>query len=340
MHPYPTHMSAIAIENEKGDADALHLRNTTVPVPGSHEILVRVAAAGVNRPDVWQRLGSYPPPPGASTILGLEVAGEVVAVGADAGRWRVGDRVAALLSGGGYAEYVTVDARHALPLPSGPNGTLDFVQAAALPETVFTVFANVFEAGRLRAGETLMVHGATSGIGATAIAMARAAGAKVIATSRNAEKADIATRQLGADLSIDTSNQDFAEIATRAGGVDVILDMVGGNYFVKNLASLKRGGRLVQISFQAGDTVQANLRPIMVKNLTVTGSTLRARSAEEKARLAAQVEAIVWPWIAMGTVTPRISRIFPLGEASKAHRFLESGEHVGKVVLVTSKTPL
>lgn len=323
-------MTAIAIEGGKGAASALHAVQVPTPRPGPGEILIRVAAAGVNRPDILQRLGVYPPPPGASLTLGLEVAGEVAAVGEGAGRWGVGDRVTALLGGGGYAEYAVVDARHALPAPEG----LSWAEAAALPETVFTVFTNAWEGGRLQVGETLLVHGATSGIGVTAIQMAGAFGARVIATGRGAEKAARA-RELGADLAIDALAEDFAAAVKAAGGADVVLDMVGGGYFPKNLEAMNPGGRLVHIAFQAGAVVEANLQQIMMKRLTVTGSTLRGRPADEKARLSAEVERVVWPWIASGAVRPPIDAVFPLAEAAAAHAHLEGGAHVGKVVLTT-----
>jgi len=241
----------------------------------------------------------------------------------------VGDKVCALLGGGGYAEYAVCDARHALPIPEG----LDYVQAAALPETVFTVFANVFEHGSLKSGETLMVHGATSGIGTTAIQMAKAAGAKVIATSRGAGKAAEALK-LGADVSIDVTAEDFAEVAKAQGGVDVILDMVGGDYFAKGLDSIRTGGRIVYIATQAGGEVSLPIFRLMMKRALVTGSTLRPRDADEKARLAAAIEAQVWPWIAAGKLTPQIDKTFPLTEAAAAHAYLEGGSHVGKVMLI------
>jgi putative PIG3 family NAD(P)H quinone oxidoreductase len=280
----------------------------------------------VNRPDLIQRLGMYPPPPGAPQTLGLEVAGEVARAG---GRWQVGDKVCALLGGGGYAEYAVCDARHALPIPEG----LSFEEAASLPETVFTVYANVFEHGGLKSGETLMVHGATSGIGVTAIQMGKAAGAKVIATARGAEKAQAALK-LGADVAVDATTEDFAEAAKREGGVDVILDMVGGDYFAKDLDALKTGGRIVFIAAQGGGDVTLPVFRLMQKRAVVTGSTLRPRHADEKARLAAEIERVVWPWIAAGKVKPQIDATFPLEDAAKAHAHLEGGSHVGKVVLV------
>ena len=319
-------MTAITVEGGRGPAENLKAASIPRPVPGPGQILIKVHAAGVNRPDLAQRIGAYPPPPGAPETLGLEVAGEVLVA---AGRWKVGDKVCALLGGGGYAEYAICDARHALPIPAG----LDYVQAAALPETVFTVFANVFEHGGLKSGETLMVHGATSGIGTTAIQMAKAAGAKVIATSRGAGKAAEALK-LGADVSVDVITQDFAEIAKAQGGVDVILDMVGGDYFAKGLDSIRTGGRIVYIATQAGGEVALPIFKLMLKRALVTGSTLRPRDADEKARLAAAIEATVWPWIAAGKLTPQIDKTFPLTEAAAAHAYLEGGSHVGKVMLI------
>jgi putative PIG3 family NAD(P)H quinone oxidoreductase len=318
-------MTAIAIEGGKGPAQALHAIEAPRPAPGPGEILIKVAAAGVNRPDLLQRMGFYPPPPGAPATLGLEVAGEVVA---GAGRWKAGDKVCALLGGGGYAEYAVVDARHALSIP----GHLDLIHAAALPETVFTVFANVFEHGALKAGETLLVHGGTSGIGTTAIAMAKAAGAKVIATGRGADKKAKAL-ELGADIAVDAKAEDFAEVVKAAGGADVVLDMVGASYFDKNLDALNTGGRIVYIASLGGSTLEAPVMKIMQKRAVITGSTLRPRSADEKARLAAEVERVVWPWVAAGQLTPIVDATFPLAEAAKAHAHLEAGEHVGKVVL-------
>lgn len=321
-------MTAIAVEGGRGPAENLKAQTIARPQPGPGQILIKVEAAGVNRPDLAQRIGAYPPPPGAPETLGLEVAGEVV-VGA--GRWKAGDKVCALLGGGGYAQYAVVDARHALPIPPG----LSALEAAALPETVFTVFANVFEHGALKAGETLMVHGATSGIGTTAIQMAKAAGAKVIATGRGAGKAAQALK-LGADVSVDVTTEDFAEVAKANGGVDVILDMVGGDYFAKGLDALKTGGRIVFIAAQGGGEVALPIFRLMMKRAVVTGSTLRPRDADEKARLAAAVEQTVWPWIAAGQLKPQIDKTFPLVEAGAAHAYLEGGAHVGKVMLVAA----
>src|SRR5665213_990432 len=261
-----TTMTAIAVKGGKGAAEALEAVRIDRPTPGSGEIAIAVKAAGVNRPDILQRLGFYPPPPGAPATLGLEVAGEVAH---GAGRWKTGDRVCALLCGGGYAQFAVCDARHTLPIPGG----LDFTQAAGLPETVFTVYANVFEHGALKAGETFMVHGATSGIGVAAIQMAKAAGARVIATARGVGKAAQALG-LGADVAVDTTSEDFEAVARAQGGVDVILDMVAGPYFPKNLEALNTGGRLVHIASQGGGTVELQIGKMMQKRLVITGSTL------------------------------------------------------------------
>lgn len=321
-------MTAIEVEGGKGPPEAMHPVQRPTPVPKAGEVLIRVAAAGVNRPDLIQRRGFYPPPPGSPDTMGLEVSGEVAAPGEGAPRWAVGDHVTALVGGGGYAEYCVADARHALPTPRG----LSAEEAAGLPETCFTVYANVFEGGGLKAGETFMVHGATSGIGVTAIQMAKAAGARVIATGRGADKA-AAARGFGADVAVDASAENFAAVAQAEGGVDVILDMVGGDYTARNLASLKPGGRLVLIAFQAGATAEIDLAAVMRNRLTITGSTLRPRSADEKARLAAEIERVVWPWVEAGKLKTVIDRVFPLSQAGAAHAYLEAGAHVGKVVL-------
>ena len=319
-------MTAIAIRGGHGAADALHAVQVPVPAPKPGEVVIRVSAAGINRPDLLQREGHYPPPPGASETLGLEVAGDIVVA---AGRWKVGDRVCALLGGGGYAEYAVADARHVLPIPAG----IELIQAAALPETVFTVYANVFEHGALKAGERLLVHGATSGIGVTAIQMAKAAGATVLATTRGVMKATQAS-MLGADMAVDTLTQDFGAIARETGGIDVSLDMVGAPYFDATLEALNTGGRIVYIAAQGGPVLQVPISALMRKRAVITGSTLRPRSADEKARLAAEVERVVWPWITSGLVVPIIDRSFPLAQAAEAHAYLERGQHTGKVVLV------
>ncbi|MEQ7327541.1 NAD(P)H-quinone oxidoreductase [Xanthomonas campestris] len=320
-----TTMTAIAIRNGKGDADALHAVEQARPQPAPGQVLIRVHAAGINRPDLLQRGGHYPPPPGAPETLGLEVAGEVVVA---AGRWKVGDRVCALLGGGGYAQYAAVDARHVLPVPEG----MTLVQAAALPETIFTAYANLFEHGRLAAGEWLLLHGATSGIGVTAIQLAKAAGAHVLATARSAGKAAQA-RELGADVAIDSTTESFVAAAKAHAGVDVALDMVGASVFADTLEALNPRGRIVYIASQAGATLEVPIPLLMRKQAIITGSTLRPRNADEKARLAAEVERVVWPWIAQGKVRVLIDQCFPLAEAAAAHRYLEQGSHLGKVVL-------
>ena len=324
----PERMTAIAIDGGKGPPEALKAVQIPTPSPAAGQILIRVAAAGINRPDLIQRMGFYPPPPGSPETMGLEVAGVVAALGEGVTRWREGDAVTALLGGGGYAEYAVAYAGHALPTPKG----LDDVHAAGLPETVFTVYANVFEHGALKAGETLLVHGATSGIGVAAIQMAKAAGARVIATGRGAAKAAEAKR-LGADIAVDVTAEDFEQIAKDAGGVDVVLDMVAGPYFAKNLEALKIGGRIVHIAAQGGGTVELPIGKMMQKRAVITGSTLRPRDPAEKSRLAAEVERVVWPWIEAGKVKAIINRTFPLAEAGKAHAYLEAGDLVGKVVL-------
>ena len=321
-------MRAISIRGGKGSADDLFVESMPVPGPGPGQLLVRVRAAGVNRPDIFQRAGFYPPPPGAPATLGLEAAGEVAAVGDGVTRWRVGDRVTALLGGGGYAEYALVDARHALPVTAG----LDFIHAAALPETVFTVWSNVFERGQLQSGEVLLVHGANSGIGVTAIQLAKAAGARVFATARGEAKAQQA-RDIGADIVIDAAAGDWAVGIKVAGAVDVVLDMVGASYFERNLDVLSPDGRLVVIATLTGHEVQLNLRQLMLKRLTVSASTLRPRHADEKARLARAIEDSVWPWIEAGAVKVPVDRTFPLEQAGAAHAWLESGSQFGKVVL-------
>ena len=321
-------MTAVAVRGGKGPPESLIAVEAAIPTPQRGQILIRVRAAGVNRPDVLQRLGFYPPPPGAPETLGLEVAGEIAALGPAAGRWRVGDKVTALLPGGGYAEYAVADARHALPIPKG----LGFVEAASLPETVFTVWANLFDIAHLRAGETCLIHGGTSGIGVTAIQMAKAAGARVITTGRGADKAAQALT-LGADRAIDSSAQDWAAVVQAEGGTDVVLDMVGGPYTPLNIGVMKPGGRLVQIAVLGGLKAEVDLSQIMRKRLVLTGSTLRPRPADDKARLAKAVEQTVWPWIEQGKVRCIIDSAFPLAEAAKAHARIDSDKHFGKIVL-------
>jgi putative PIG3 family NAD(P)H quinone oxidoreductase len=305
----------------------LSLGQAEIPAPRQGEILIRVRAAGVNRPDLMQRAGLYPPPPGAPATLGLEAAGEVAALGEGVSRWRVGDQVTALLPGGGYAEYALAPEGSALPIPKG----LSLIEAAALPEAALTVWANVFEAGALQLGETFLVHGGASGIGTTAIQMAKAHGARVFATAGDMDKCALCER-LGA-RAINYRSADFVDVLRAAGGADVVLDMVGGPYVQKNLDVLNMRGRLVMIAFLQGPQVELNLMRLMLKRLTLTGSTLRARPDEEKARLAREVEREVWPWIEAGKFKPVIDSTFPLAEAEAAHQRMHLGAHAGKIVL-------
>jgi NADPH2:quinone reductase len=322
----------IAIEiSRPGDPDVLVPVERPRPSPASGEILIKVAAAGVNRPDVFQRRGRYPPPPGASDIPGLEVSGVVEDLGAEAGIFRLGDAVCALVAGGGYAEYCTAPAPQCLPAPRG----LDLVSAAAIPETFFTVWTNVFERGRLHAGESLLVHGGSSGIGTTAIQLARAAGARVFATAGSPTKC-AACERLGAERAIDYRREDFVAVArelTAGRGVDVILDMVGGDYFGRNIDLLALEGRLVEIATLQGGKAELNIQTIMQRRLTVTGSTLRARPVAEKGAIARAVHEHVWPLIEAGAVKPIIHATFPLRDAAEAHRVMESSAHIGKLVL-------
>ncbi|WKT61761.1 NAD(P)H-quinone oxidoreductase [Microbulbifer thermotolerans] len=316
---------------EYGGPEVLQLSEGEKPRPAVGEVLIKVAAAGVNRPDIVQRKGLYPPPPGASPIPGLEVAGEVVAVGEGAARWHVGDRVCALTNGGGYADYVTVPAGQCLPVPQG----LAPVEAAALPETFFTVWSNVFDRGRLQAGEVFLVHGGSSGIGTTAIQLASQFGARVFATAGSDEKCR-ACESLGAERAINYRAEDFVEVvraATDERGADVILDMVGGDYIARNMKAAAMDGRIVNIAYLQGAKVQVNMLPVMLKRLILTGSTLRPRSAEEKAAIAQALEEKVWPLIEKGKIRPQVYATFPLPEAAEAHRLMESGAHVGKIVL-------
>jgi len=327
----PTSMTYIA-HGAGGGPEVLVPATGPLPEPRADEVLIRVLAAGVNRPDIQQRSGSYPPPPGASPIIGLEVAGEVVAAGPDAAPWRVGDRVCALTNGGGYAEYCAAPAPQCLPWPQG----FDAIRAAALPEVFFTVWANLFGHGRLAAGETVLVHGGTSGIGVTAIQLAKAFGATVIATAGSAEKVQ-ACRELGADAAIDYRAQDFVEEVKRltdGGLVDVVLDMVGGGYFQRNLRCLRMDGRLVLIAMLGGNIAEkADLLPIMLRRLTVTGSTMRPRTTAQKGAIAAELRARAWPLLEAGRCAPPIFKVFPLAEAAEAHRLMESSQHIGKIML-------
>jgi NADPH:quinone reductase len=309
--------------------EPLRIGEIATPAPGPHEILIKVAAAGVNRPDLMQRAGLYPPPPGAPVTMGLEVAGTVTATGSAVTRWREGDAVTALLGGGGYAEYALADEGSALRTPKG----VSMEEAAGLPETVFTVWANVFEAGALKPGETFLVHGGASGIGTAAIQMAKAHGARVFATAGDAAKVALCER-LGAERGINYKTEDFESVLRGAGGVDVILDMVAGPYTQKNLDILNDGGRCVLIAFLQGPTVpNLNLMRILLKRLTLTGSTLRSRPLPEKARLAAAVEKHVWPWIEAGKVKTVIDHVFALDDAEAAHARMTAGVNAGKIIL-------
>ncbi len=315
-----------------GGPEVMHLARGPKPEPQAGELLIRVMAAGVNRPDVQQRKGLYPPPPGASPVLGLEVAGEVAAAGPEATGFEVGDRVCALVNGGGYAEFCTAPDVQCLPWPSG----YDAIRAAALPETYFTVWANLFGLGRLRAGEIALVHGGTGGIGLTAIQLARAFGARVFATAGSAEKCE-ACRRYGAEQAINYREEDFLESVRRftdKRGVDVVLDMVGAPYTSRNLRALAKDGRLVQIAFMQGSKADGlDLMPIMLKRLTVTGSTMRPRTTEEKGAIARALREKVWPALDQGRCGPVIYAVFPLADAAKAHSLMESSDHIGKIVL-------
>ncbi|WNJ91865.1 NAD(P)H-quinone oxidoreductase [Bosea sp. 685] len=330
MTALPQTMTAIGFE-APGGPEVLQAQKRPLPQPGRGEVLVAVAAAGINRPDVLQRLGGYAPPPGASDIPGLEIAGTIVALGEGASRFKLGDMICGLVAGGGYAEYAVVHESNALPVPAG----LSLIEAAAIPETYFTVWTNVFQRGRLQAGESFMVHGGTSGIGTTAIQLAKAFGATVLATAGSTEKCQ-ACRNLGADHTINYREQDFvaaAKEATGGRGVDLILDMVGGDYINRNYDAAAESGRIVQIAFLNGPKAEVDYRRLMMKRLTHTGSTLRPRSIAEKAGIAAELEAKVWPLIEAGRCKPVIHATFPLTEAAAGHALMESNAHIGKIVL-------
>ena len=329
MAALPSTMTAIGIK-AAGGPDMLVRQERPVPVPGDGEILVKVAAAGVNRPDVMQRMGLYPPPPGAPDIPGLEIAGEVVALGSGVRRWKIGDRLMALVVGGGYAEYCVAHEGHALPV-SG----LSMIEAAAVPETFFTVWHNAFERGGLKSGETLLIHGGSSGIGTAAIQLAKSFGARVITTAGSEEKC-AACRNLGADVAINYRTEDFVaatKAATGDKGAEVIVDMVGGDYIARNYEAATVEGRIVQIAFQGSPKANVDFRRIMLKRLHHTGSTLRARSVADKAAIARAVEENVLPLIVAGKVKPVIYKTFPLNAAAAAHELMEASTHIGKIVL-------
>ena len=326
----PTEMTAIAI-SEPGGPEVLTPITLPVPSPGEGEALIKVHAAGINRPDVFQRMGFYPPPPGAPDTPGLEVAGEVVALGPNAGKFALGDRLCALVAGGGYADYCVVQTAAALPIPQ----SISFVEAAAIPETFFTVWTNVFDLGGLKPGDQFLVHGGTSGIGTTAIMLAKEFGATVYATAGSAEKCQ-AMIDLGVDRAINYRDEDFVAIvkdATGGKGVDLILDMVGGDYIPRNLQSLAFKGRLVFIAFLGGSKVEADFMQVMLKRLTITGSTLRARAVDEKAQIADSLVEKVWPLLDQGKIKPVIYKTFPLAQAADGHALMESSTHIGKIVL-------
>ncbi|AVA14487.1 MULTISPECIES: NAD(P)H-quinone oxidoreductase [unclassified Sphingopyxis] len=330
MTSLPASMTAIAIR-EPGGPEVLVPETRPLPQPGPDEVLIRVAAAGVNRPDVLQRMGFYPPPPGASDLPGLEVAGTVAAIGPGGDPELLGQAVCALVAGGGYAEYCIAPAGSCLPVPAG----FSMEEAAALPETVFTVWHNLFERGWVKDGETVLVHGGTSGIGTTAIGLCKLFDIRIAVTCGSAEKC-AAARALGADLAIDYSTEGYVEAVkafTDGKGVDVVLDMVGGDYVPRNLACLADDGRHVSIAFQRGATAQVDISSLMRRRQTMTGSTLRARSASFKAALADEIHRTLWPQLAEGGWKPAMDRRFPLAEAAAAHARMQAGEHVGKIVL-------
>ena len=321
-------MKAIGIKTP-GGPEVLQLAELPVPKPVRGQVLVKVHGAGVNRPDILQRQGGYPPPPGAPATPGLEIAGEVVGLGEGVARYGIGDKVCALVPGGGYAQFCVVAEDNALPVPPG----FSMIEAAAIPETYFTVWTNVFDRARLQAGETILIHGGSSGIGTTTIQLAKAFGSKVVVTAGSDEKC-AECLSLGADVAINYRSQDFVEeLKSRNLAPDVILDMVGGDYVGRNLRCIAMNGRIVNIAFQKGAKVEVDLLPVMLKRLTLTGSTLRPRSVAEKADIAGSLEAKVWPLFAAGKCKPVIFKTFPLAEASEAHRLMESSQHVGKIIL-------
>ncbi len=330
MTSIPSSMTAIEITTP-GGPDVLKPLTMPTPAPGAGEVLIKVAAAGVNRPDVLQRIGAYPPPPGASEIPGLEIAGEVVALGEGASLWKTGDKVCALVAGGGYAEYCCVHETNALPVPDG----LTMAEAAGVPETFFTVWTNVFERGALKPGESLLVHGGSSGIGTTAIQIASQLGSTVYTTAGSADKC-AACEELGAERAINYREEDFVEVlkqATGKKGVDVILDMVGGDYIQRNIKAAARDGRIVNIAFLNGSKAEVDFMMVMLKRLTLTGSTLRIRPIADKAAIASALKKTVWPLIEAGKVKPQLFKTFPLAQADKAHALMETSAHIGKIVL-------
>ncbi|KLN98076.1 NAD(P)H-quinone oxidoreductase [Moellerella wisconsensis] len=329
-HDLPDSMTVIDII-EPGGPEKLQPANVILPPITSGHLLVKVVAAGVNRPDVFQRKGAYPPPPDASPIPGLEVSGIVVAIADDVTEWEIGDKICGLVAGGGYAEYCLVHQDIALPL-----GNLSFIEAAAIPENFFTVWANMFQLGKLQAGETVLIHGGTSGIGSVAIMLAKAFGAQVITTVGSAEKVQIA-QSIGADHAINYHDEDFVArtlALTRDKGVNMVIDLIGGDYIAKNYAVAAKFGRIIQIGMMKGNPQNLNMMPLMVKRLTHTGSTMRSRNIQEKSQIAQQIKQQVWPLVQQGKIQPIINKTYPLDQAADAHRFMESGDLIGKIVLV------
>jgi NADPH2:quinone reductase len=326
----PRQMQVVEI-SAPGGPEVLRTATRPLPQPKAGEVLIKVAAAGVNGPDLMQRKGLYPPPAGAPDLLGLEVSGAIAALGDQVQRWSVGDKVTALTNGGGYAEYCTVDARHCLPIPRG----IELRDAASLPETFFTVWSNVFMGAGLTAGETFLVHGGAGGIGTTAIQLGKAFGAKVVATDSPEIRCRICGN-LGADRVIDYRQEDYVEIMRQEGGANVILDIVGGPNIERNLKAATHDGRIIQLAFALGSKVDINLMPVMLKRLTYTGSTLRTRSPAFKAKIAQELEANVWPLIESGKIKPVVHASFTLAEAARAHALMESGTHIGKIVLTVA----
>ncbi|MCE3233554.1 MAG: putative quinone oxidoreductase, family [Rickettsiaceae bacterium] len=299
-----------------------------IPLPKPHEVLIKVFAAGVNRADILQKQGKYPPPQGASNILGLEVAGEIVRLGSDVTNWKIGDKVCALLEGGGYAEYAAAPSQQILPIPNG----FDYIKAASLPEALFTVWSNLFHHSKIKPGETLLVHGGTSGIGIAAVQIAKEFGIICYATAGSDKKCNF-LRDLGVKQAINYKTEDFYSIISSLGGVDVILDMVGGEYFNKNINILNQGGRLVSIAFIGGAQAQVNFAPVLMKNLTLMGTTLRRKSLQDKAKIALELQEKLWPLLENGSIKPIIDSVFSLEEAEKAHELMKSSTHIGKIVL-------
>ena len=326
----PVQMQVVEI-SAPGGPEVLRTATRPLPQPKAGEVLIKVATAGVNGPDLMQRKGLYPPPAGAPDLLGLEVSGAIAALGDQVQRWSVGDKVTALTNGGGYAEYCTVDARHCLPIPRG----IELRDAASLPETFFTVWSNVFMGAGLTAGETFLVHGGAGGIGTTAIQLGKAFGAKVVATDSPEIRCSIC-RDLGADRVIDYRQEDYVEILRQEGGANVILDIVGGPNIERNFKAATHDGRIIQLAFALGSKVDINLMPVMLKRLTYTGSTLRTRSPAFKARIAQELEAKVWPLIESGKIKPVVHASFMLAEAARAHALMESATHIGKIVLTVA----